>query len=105
MSNINICKSIDKLNETIATVVRDVSSVSNSVANIKHSIGLLSIKIDQITNSAVVGTTTTAESVNKVLPPSLVKKLSYKECEEKISDLVLTLKEVLRTFPVIEKIS
>lgn len=109
MSNTNICASIHKQNDTLVNVVRDISSLTNTISNIKHSIELLSIKIDQVINSSLTGVavhgTTTAGSV-KVSPPSVpVKKLSFKECEEKISDLVLTLKEVLRRFPVIEKIS
>jgi hypothetical protein len=107
MSNTNICASINKQNETLTNVVRDISSLTNTISNIKHSIELLSIKIDQVINSSLTGVAVhgTAGSV-KVSPPSVpVKKLSLKECEEKISDLVLTLKEILRRFPVIEKIS
>jgi hypothetical protein len=99
MSLTNIADSILKLTKVVNGIKADISSLSNQIAKVKHSIEIIGIKLDSNYSSSVQqGTSSTVLIKN-------VKKLSMKQCEEKIINTVSTLKSILKTFPAISKIS
>jgi len=102
MSLPNIAASVLQINTTVNTLVSDISSITNTLAKIKHSIKILGLKIDQNNSQIAASGGVTSAVKTKAVP---VKKLSFIECDEKLSNLISTLECILKTFPAIDKIS
>lgn len=105
MSLVNFASSILQLTTTVNGLVGSVSEIANTLSRVKQSITMIALKMD-VNPSGIQVTSNNGTSAAAVLPVKVpVKKLSFIECEGKMSNFVLSLEVILKTFPVIEKIS